>query len=148
MPSVVVRLARLKVTLPNYCSRLSAGYETHATKCTTSTTTLRECSPHAMQHFLCLCSHCARPLYSLQDASAQAAKNMPSHLDIKWITGAKQRIPLGGHVRERYLDEYTSEPLPNPQIQESTIDELNSFYEHVWLGWVLKRPTPTRAAKS
>ena len=42
---------------------------------------------------------------------------------LEYLDGSAREI--GWQIRERYLDAYTNEPLPEPQVHDATIDELS-----------------------
>ena len=50
----------------------------------------------------------------------------------KYLDGSTQNVQW--EFKEQYRDEYTNDPLPEPQVHDAIKDELQYFNEHVWLG--------------
>ena len=42
--------------------------------------------------------------------------------------------PVDWSFKDRYLDEYTQEVLPEVQIKEAIVDEMCYFNQEVWVG--------------
>ena len=71
---------------------------------------------------------CAQPLNDRDVVAAvQSTVSMFHFLD-------GRSVPVSWSFKERYLDEYTQEPLPDAQIQAAIVDELEYVNAEVWGG--------------
>ena len=64
-----------------------------------------------------------------------AAQNQTSmKAFFKFRAGGQTECDLSKHVKERYLDEYTREPLPIDLLRVSMHNEVAWLNDHVWVG--------------
>ena len=60
------------------------------------------------------------------------AANNDTSINVKFPDGSVHTLPVDSHWRERYLDEYTNEPIDQSLVKEAMVHDMKYFCDKVW----------------